>query len=255
MAPAPPHRGFPDGSDGKEHVCQCRRQGFHPWVGKIPWRRKRQPAPVFLPGEAHRQRNLVGYSPLGCKELDTTGRLGTHTLPHQGWGTAPFLYPENDEDVSILRHSRRPNRTAIGSDLKYCRMPLPLPQEGLCPAEGPRRGRAGSCLAHVWPRGFQKRSKSDLEGAPELVTENGLGGRPGPTPELHITPQKLGSEICISRVPQVIFYLARIQTAGLTVHTSVLQMQRVRWRVMELVISKCWGPAEQGLGGDWLLCR
>ena len=36
------------------------------------WRRKWQPTPVFLPGESHGQRNLVGYSPGGRKELDTT---------------------------------------------------------------------------------------------------------------------------------------------------------------------------------------
>ena len=37
--------------------------GFDPWVGKIPWRRTREPTPVFLPGEAQGQRSLVGYSP------------------------------------------------------------------------------------------------------------------------------------------------------------------------------------------------
>ena len=37
--------------------------GFSPWVGKIPWRRAWQPTPVFLPGESHGQRSLVGYSP------------------------------------------------------------------------------------------------------------------------------------------------------------------------------------------------
>ena len=36
--------------------------GFDPWVRKIPWRRKGQPTPVFLPGESHGQRNLAGYS-------------------------------------------------------------------------------------------------------------------------------------------------------------------------------------------------
>ena len=40
--------------------------------GKIPWRRKWQPTPVFLPGESHGQRNLVGYSPWGQKELVMT---------------------------------------------------------------------------------------------------------------------------------------------------------------------------------------
>ena len=43
-----------------------------PWVGKIPWRRAWQPTPVFLPGECNGQRSLVGYSPLGSKESDTT---------------------------------------------------------------------------------------------------------------------------------------------------------------------------------------
>ena len=38
---------------GKEFVCQCRKCGFDPWVGKIPWRRKWQPMPVFLPGKSH----------------------------------------------------------------------------------------------------------------------------------------------------------------------------------------------------------
>jgi len=52
--------------------------GFDPWVGKIPWRRKWQPTPVFVPGESHGQRSLVGYSPRGRKESDTTERLHSH---------------------------------------------------------------------------------------------------------------------------------------------------------------------------------
>ena len=57
---------------GKESACQCRRLGFDPWVRKIPWRRKWQPTPVFLPGKSRRQRSLVGYRPKGHKEPDTT---------------------------------------------------------------------------------------------------------------------------------------------------------------------------------------
>ena len=49
-----------------------KRCGFDPWVGKIPWRRAWQPTPVFLPGGSHRQKNLAGYSPQSCKELDMT---------------------------------------------------------------------------------------------------------------------------------------------------------------------------------------
>ena len=44
----------------------------NPWVGKILWRRKWQPTPVFLPGESHGQRSLVGYSPQGHREPDMT---------------------------------------------------------------------------------------------------------------------------------------------------------------------------------------
>ena len=50
-------------------------QDFNPWVRKILWRRKWIPIPVFLPGEFHRQRRLAGYSPWGCKELDTIKQL------------------------------------------------------------------------------------------------------------------------------------------------------------------------------------
>ena len=52
--------GFPGGSDSEESAC---RPGFNPWIGKIPWSRKGQPAPAVLPGKFHGQRRLVGYSP------------------------------------------------------------------------------------------------------------------------------------------------------------------------------------------------
>ena len=51
----------------KESTCQCRRCRFDPWVGKIPWRRKWQTSPIFLPGESHGLRSLAGYSPHGHK--------------------------------------------------------------------------------------------------------------------------------------------------------------------------------------------
>ena len=69
--------GFPGGASGKESACQCRRLGFDPWFRKSPWRRAWQPTPVFLPGESHGQRSLVGYNPWGCTELDMTKCLST----------------------------------------------------------------------------------------------------------------------------------------------------------------------------------
>ena len=55
-----------------KNLAAMHRPSFDPWVGKIPWRREWQPASVFLPGESHGQRSLVGYSPWGHKESDTT---------------------------------------------------------------------------------------------------------------------------------------------------------------------------------------
>ena len=67
---------------GQNLPAQCRRRKRHrfdPWVGKIPWRRKWQLTPVFLPGESHAQRSLVGYSPWGRTESDAT-KATEHTF-------------------------------------------------------------------------------------------------------------------------------------------------------------------------------
>ena len=66
--------GFPKWRSGKESACHClryKRLKFDHWVRKIPWRRKWQPTPVFLPGKSCGQRSLAGCSPWGCKELNT----------------------------------------------------------------------------------------------------------------------------------------------------------------------------------------
>ena len=58
--------GLPRSSVSKESPCNagvrlhCRRPGFDSWVQKIPWRRKWQPTPVFLPGKSHGLKSLVG---------------------------------------------------------------------------------------------------------------------------------------------------------------------------------------------------
>ena len=74
---------LPSCAIGIEPDCQCRRRKrhwFNPWVGKIPSRRKWQPTPVFLSREYRGQRSLVGYSPWGCKESDTTEQLTLHAM-------------------------------------------------------------------------------------------------------------------------------------------------------------------------------
>ena len=63
---------LPKWLSGEESASQSkrrRRHEFDPWVGKIPWRRKQQPTPVFLPGKSHGQRSLVGNSPWGLKRV------------------------------------------------------------------------------------------------------------------------------------------------------------------------------------------
>ena len=68
-----------------ESTCQGRRRRFNSWVRKIPWRRKWQLTPVFLPGKSHGQRSLEGYGPWGRKKLDTTEQQQQHPILHF-WG-------------------------------------------------------------------------------------------------------------------------------------------------------------------------
>ena len=71
-------RGFPGGSEVKASARNAGDMGSIPGSGRFPWRRKWQPTPVFLSGESHGRRSLVGYSPWGHKESDTTERLHFH---------------------------------------------------------------------------------------------------------------------------------------------------------------------------------
>ena len=61
--------GLPQWLSGKESTCQCRGHRLDPWVRKIPWRRKWELIPVFLPKKSHGQRNLAGYSQSGHKTV------------------------------------------------------------------------------------------------------------------------------------------------------------------------------------------
>ena len=80
--------GLPRGLNGKKkkkkiHLTS-RRCGFHLWVRKIPWRRKWQSTPVFLPGESHRQKTLEGSSSWGCNWTVTIGHnLVTKQQSHE----------------------------------------------------------------------------------------------------------------------------------------------------------------------------
>ena len=72
------YMGFTRWLSGKESTCQCRRCRrcqFNPWVRKIPWRRKWQPTPVFLPEKLHGPKSLGGYSPWSHRESDMTEQM------------------------------------------------------------------------------------------------------------------------------------------------------------------------------------
>ena len=66
---------FLGGASGKEPACQCRRckrWGFDPWVGKMPWRRACQPTPVILPGNPKDRGNWWATVQGGLKESNTS---------------------------------------------------------------------------------------------------------------------------------------------------------------------------------------
>ena len=103
--------GFPGGSDSKKSACNAGDLGLIP--GVFPWRRAWQPTPVFLSGESHGQRSLVGYGPWGRKESDTAGRLTislsvtAFTLQGQNWeATTETIEPWVSEWVKPLSRVR-----------------------------------------------------------------------------------------------------------------------------------------------------
>ena len=84
---------------------QCRRPRFSPWVGKIPWRRARQPTPVFVPGESHGQRSLgsqrVGHD-WATQQQDIRGRNKASWKTRCLWGVGP-----EQSDSSVSQQVRR----------------------------------------------------------------------------------------------------------------------------------------------------
>ena len=99
---------------GKSVCPQCGRPGFDPWVSKIPWRRKWHPTPVFLPGESHGQRSLVGY--IQSTRLQRVGHNKAISLsfhlsgytdhfldsPQHSWETLFSMYLNRDLFIQIF---------------------------------------------------------------------------------------------------------------------------------------------------------
>ena len=148
--------GLPWRLSGKEPACQSRRLRFDPWVGKIPWRRKWQPTPVHLPGKSHGQRSLVGYSPQGHKESDTTEQLTSNKArkdTRTGWSC-----------ISLSQGTPGPQSSITGLQAPGHSLPPLLgcdshPQGGLMVLQGCWRARH---LLHVpccGARSTRKRGK------------------------------------------------------------------------------------------------
>ena len=107
-------RGLPGSASHKEAACQRRRHkryGFYPWVEEIPWRRAWQSTPVFLPGESHGQRSLVGYSPWGCRGRHDWSDLSQSSTGGM-WtpGEQVFVLPGDWSAGKNLQHQRPGDR-------------------------------------------------------------------------------------------------------------------------------------------------
>ena len=131
----------PELSKAARFHATCRLKGFSVLcvnIQKKSWRRKRQPTPVFLPGESHGWRSLVGYSPT-VAEWDTTERLHFHFH---------FTLPLGFRDISVGEEP-----TCNAGD------PGSIPGSGRSPGEG-----IGLPTPVFWPgefHGLSSRKESD----------------------------------------------------------------------------------------------
>ena len=140
-------QGLPWGSVSSADHFQHRRPRFHPWVGKILWRKKWQPTPALLPGESHGRRSLGGCSPRGCKESDTAQQLNQNRITFGIFELQKLFLNHNQAEVcnnrvqkySQVVKSRRsgnlnpssepgPVRGSCTADQSPSRLPFPPPQ-------------------------------------------------------------------------------------------------------------------------------
>ena len=75
-----------------KNLPECKRPGFDAWVGEIPWRRAWYTTPIFLPGESHGQKSLVGYTPWSHKTWTVLYFNIFSLLPHVIWSSRELKY-------------------------------------------------------------------------------------------------------------------------------------------------------------------
>ena len=164
--------GIPGWLSGKKSTCQCRshrRCGFDSWVGKIPWRRKWQPAPAFLPGKAHGQIGLPGYGPCGCKGSDTTERPSTHA--RLSLSVAFGILPEQGSNPCLL-HWRVDSLPLSPQGSPETRRFL-VEEEGSQGLQSSKQSRSCGHRGGVGP-GFKKNGNSW-----KMRSRNVIGSQPG----------------------------------------------------------------------------
>ena len=173
-----------------ESACQCKRRGFHARVGKIPWRRKWQPSPEFLPGESCGQRSLVGHGPWGGRVGHNRGSKQQHQSTAQqrqlsfnaGVGGRPAGLTQRPQ-----QHLWNWTRQRRGWQTKGQNT---LPKDTACAGDAESRLRTATALG-VRKRGKQTTGivrrgpgRSPGGAAPSLLPppqrRMGLAGPPGP---------------------------------------------------------------------------
>ena len=95
---SPQCSGLPWWLSGKESACQCRRCGFNPWVRKIPWKRKWQPTPVFLPRKSCGQKDLGGLQSF---------RLQKSTAQQLNNNNNSYVLVKNKRRKNVHRNAKR----------------------------------------------------------------------------------------------------------------------------------------------------
>ena len=129
------------GSVAKKIHLQLRRHrtpGFDPRVGKIPWRKKWQSAPVFLPGKSHGQRSLAGCRPKGHKESGTTERPSVGHRASKCLLTCPLTEWQMSLGGQYMRAMNSQDRSFTGGSFLLRPLPLsadrpPAEQQGFPP--------------------------------------------------------------------------------------------------------------------------
>ena len=145
--------GLPQWFSGKESTCDA-GDVFDHWVGKIPWKRAWQPTPGFLPGGSHGQRSLVGYSPVGCQDLDLseatehTPNVHTSILISQFTPPSPFpLCPQILRSSVLYLLSSQP-----GCFPTHCMPALPPPDREAHSIAEKHRGEPDQNPSGCWRR-------------------------------------------------------------------------------------------------------